>query len=305
MVKYSVVVPVYSGELTLIELNRQLASFFIENGFEYELIYVYDCGKDNSLNILHQIKKEFHNVKILKLHRNFGQHNAIICGIKYASGDFIITIDEDLQQAPKDIMKLIKKQYEGNFDVVYGKYTELKHTGFRNITSFLLKKLLSVSLPDLHKDYSAFRLIKKNIAKKTLEMNNSYTFLDGYLSWLTNNANSVEVSHFERYAGRSSYNFRMLLNHTINILFTFSKVPARVLSSVSFIVFFSFLGYAIYLFIRKILFNDLITGYSSTIIILGMGIGSILFGLSIIAEYLYRINLKVTKNLNFFEEEIS
>lgn len=304
MHKYSVIIPVFSGELTLTELNKQLHSFFIKNELDYELIYVYDCGKDNSWNILQEIKKEYNNIRTIRLFRNFGQHNAIICGIKYSSGDFIVTIDEDLQQNPKDIFKLVEKQKEGDYDVVYGKYDEPKHAFFRNITSILLKNLLSVSMPDMHKDYSAFRLIKINIAKKTLEMNNSYTFLDGYLSWLTRNVSSVEVAHFERYAGVSSYNFKKLLHHTINILFTFSKLPIRILSTVSFIVFFSFGLYATYLFIRKIIFNDLITGYSSTMIILGMGIGLILFGLGIIGEYLYRINLKVTKNLNFFEEEI-
>lgn len=304
MDKYSVIIPVYSGELTLNELNKQLHSFFTENELWYELIYVYDCGKDNSWNILQKLKKEYKNIRAIRLYRNFGQHNAIICGIKYSSGDFIVTIDEDLQQNPKDILKLIQKQHEGDYDVVYGKYDEPKHSSFRNVSSILLKNLLSVSMPDMHKDYSAFRLIKVNIAKKTLEMNNSYTFLDGYLSWLTRNISSIEVTHFERYAGVSSYNFKKLLQHTINILFTFSKLPIRILSTTSFIVFFSFGLYATYLFLRKIIFNDLITGYSSTMIILGMGIGLILFGLGIIGEYLYRINLKVTKNLNFFEEEI-
>lgn len=304
MHKFSVVIPVYSGEHTLTELNDQLHSCFIENGLSFELIYVYDCGKDNSWEVLQKIKKSYKNIRVIRLYRNFGQHNAIICGIKYCLGDFIVTIDEDLQQKPNDIIKLIQKQQEKDYDVVYGKYGEPKHSSYRNISSLLLKNLLSFSMPDMHKDYSAFRLIKVNIAKKTLEMNNSYTFLDGYLSWLTRNVTSVEVSHFERFAGVSSYNFKKLLLHTINILFTFSKLPIRILSTISFLVFFSFGLYATYLLIRKIVYNDLITGYSSTMIILGMGIGLILFGLGIIGEYLYRINLKVTKNLNFFEEEM-
>ena len=194
---YSIIIPVYNGEQTLLALNQRLHNFF-EKKSTFEIIYVYDCGKDNSWEVLLKIKKDFPDtVKLIRLSRNFGQHNALICGFEYAKGDFIITMDEDLQHAPEDIEMLIAKQQEKDYDVVYGKYETRKHSGFRNLGSSLLKKIIDIGIPDIHPDYSAFRLIKSGIAKTCINMRNSYTFLDGYLSWITTHCGSCIVSHHE------------------------------------------------------------------------------------------------------------
>ena len=133
--KYSIIIPVYNGEQTLVALNQKLHNFF-EKKSTFEIIFVYDCGKDNSWEVLLGIKKKFpETVKLIRLSRNFGQHNALICGFEYAKGDFIITMDEDLQHAPEDIQILIEKQQEKDYDVVYGKYETRKHSGFRNLGS--------------------------------------------------------------------------------------------------------------------------------------------------------------------------
>jgi len=302
--KYSVIIPVYNGELTIEELAKQLIAFFQSEKFDFEIIFVCDCGKDKSWEIIKKLKNKNENIKGIRLSRNFGQHNAIICGIKHAQGDFVITMDEDLQHSPSDIIKLINKQKDNDFDVVYGKYNEKQHAVHRNITSSILKRLLSFSIPDLHQDYSSFRLIKYSVVIKTIELNNSYTFLDGYLTWITTNVGSIEITHYERFAGESSYNLKKLSKHALNIFITFSAVPIRFLTIMSFFIFVVFSIYASYLIIRKILFNDLFTGYASTMILLGMGFALILFGLGIIGEYLHRINLKTTKKPNFFEGEI-
>ena len=149
-------------------------------------------------------------------------------------------MDEDLQHDPNDIELLIDQQVLSQADVVYGEYETLEHSNFRNLTSRIVKKLLNIALPELNKSYSAFRLIKAEVAKETLQMHNSYTFLDGYLTWITSSFSSVIVSHRERYAGESSYNFTKLINHLFNIIFTFSKkLPVKVLtfSSILMIVF--------------------------------------------------------------------
>lgn len=305
MTKYSVIIPVYRGALTIRKLAYGIRDFFNSHNLPYELIFVYDNGPDNSWEEIQLLKSELgDNLKGIKLSRNFGQHNALICGFKHASGEYIITLDEDLQHNPQDILKLINKQKEKDYDVVYGKYNELKHSSFRNITSITLKKLLEISIPDLHPDYTAFRLIKSWAARQTLTMNNSYTFLDGYLSWVTTNVSSVTVSHEERIEGKSSYTLGKLINHAINIFVTFSLVPIRVLTYISFIIFLSSIFYTSYISFRKIFFQDLVPGYASTMIITGLGLGLTLFGLGIIGEYIHRINLKTTRKPNFLEKEI-
>lgn len=296
---YSIIIPVYNGEQTVENLYTRIKQFFADK-YNYEVIFVYDCGKDNSWEALLRIKMQNpQNVKLIRLSRNYGQHNALICGFEYAKGDFIVTMDEDLQHAPEDIQKLIDKQNEMDYDVVYGKYEIRNHSGFRNAGSSILKRIIDVGIPDIHPDYSAFRLIKAGIAKSCITMRNSYTFLDGYISWITTNCSSCIVSHSERQGGVSAYTFSKLINHTINIFVTFSNLPIRFLTKLSFFVLFVMTLYSTYIIIRKLVFNDLAMGYPSLVIIVGFGVGLIMLALGIIGEYIYRINLKTTQRPNY------
>ncbi|MFC6998585.1 glycosyltransferase family 2 protein [Rufibacter roseus] len=300
MLTYSVVIPVYRGEFTIAPLAEKLVSFFEASHLSFEIIFVYDQGPDNSWHVLQQLTTTYSAyIKAIKLSRNFGQHNATICGFERAEGEFIITMDEDLQHQPNDIALLIEEQKKDDYDVVYGKYNELKHSSFRNLTSVALKKMLEVSIPDLHPDYTAFRLIKRNVALATIRMNNSYTFLDGYISWVTTHTSSVTVQHEERIAGKSSYTLQKLINHAINIFVTFSVLPIRLVTFSSFIVFTVSVLYSIYLLVRQLVYNDLISGYASMMISIGLGTGLILWSLGIVGEYLHRVNLKTTQKPNF------
>jgi len=296
---YSVIIPVYNGEKTVRRLFERINATLL-NKSPFEVIFIYDCGKDNSWNELVKLKADFPEViKVIRMSRNFGQHNALICGFEHASGDFVITMDEDLQHAPEDIVKLIEKQAEDDYDVVYGKYEIRKHSGFRNLSSTLLKKIIDIGVPDIHPDYSAFRLIKKTISKSLTEMRNSYTFLDGYISWVTTHCSSCLVSHSERQGGVSAYTFKKLVGHTINIFVTFSNLPIRLLTTMSFLVLVFMSAYSIYVLIRKLLYNDLALGYPSLIITIGFGVGLIMLALGIIGEYIFRINLKTTRRPNY------
>jgi polyisoprenyl-phosphate glycosyltransferase len=302
MIEFSVVIPVYGGSLTLSDLVGQIDSFFKSKNLSFEIILVHDCGFDNSWEVINKLYSEYANIKAIKLTRNFGQHNAIICGFKHAEGSFIITMDEDLQHSPSDIEKLIDKQRSGGFDIVYGKYETKKYSFFRKTTSDLLQQLIKLGIPELHKDYSSFRIIKSSIAKYTLDFNNSYTFIDGYLAWITKNVTSVTVDHFERSAGKSAYSIKRLTEHAVNIFVTFSILPIRFITMLSFVTVFFLVAFSSYLVLRKIIFDDLVSGYTSISLILGIGFSAVLFGIGVIGEYLFRINLKTTNKPNFIEE---
>ena len=125
-----------------------------------------------------------------------------------------------------------------------------------------------------------------------------------YISWITKNCSSCYVSHNKRIGGKSAYTYKKLLSHTFNILFTFSNLPIRFLSLLSILVLFVVVLYSIYIIIRKFYFNDFVAGYPSLIIAIGISLGLILMALSIIGEYLYRINLKTTKKPNYQIDEV-
>lgn len=305
MNKISIIIPVYHGEATIAPLFEKIKEACEKHTYSYEVLFIWDCGPDQSWQQIQLLKNSYpDHIMAIHLSRNFGQHNAIICGFEHASGDFIVTMDEDLQHDPSEIQKLIEKQKSGDFDVVYGKYAQRKHNSFRNITSRTLKKMLEIGIPELHKDYSAYRLIKKETAKACINMQNSYTFLDGYISWITTNVSSVEVTHSTRQAGESSYTLKKLIAHSINIFVTFSSLPIKIVTwlSLSFFAFTFF--YTIYTLIQKLFFKSLIPGYTSIMVLLGFGIGAILFGISVLGEYIHRINLKTTKRPNYSVKQI-
>ena len=301
----SVIIPVYNGEKTIeLLFSGILNAFEKHKDFKPEIIFVYDCGGDNSWEIIKKIVSTHKNIaQGIRLSRNFGQHNALICGFEVASGDFVVTIDEDLQQDPEDIFKLIEKQEEDDYDVVYGKFNTLNHSAFRNITSNILKKLLKWGIPDLHPDYSAFRLIKRDIYQTLPKLENSYSFLDGYLTWITTHVSSTPVTHKYRQDGKSSYNLKRLIEHSINIFVTFSNLPIRILTFSSVIVFFATIIYSAIIVYQRFVGQISIPGYASLIITLGLGIGAILLGLGIVGEYIYRINLKTTKRPKYLSIE--
>jgi len=305
MTDYSIIIPVFRAEKTLVKLFNQCKEVFEKHDKTFELIFVLDNNNENAWLTIKNLKNENPGlVKGIFLSRNFGQHNAIICGIKYSSSSFIITMDEDLQQSPYDISLLINKQKEKNSDVVYGDFIAQKNKFYRSLTSRLLKKLLKIGIPDLNNHYSTFRLLKSDIAKSLLNMNNSYTFLDGFLSWVTDNISFVIVGNNKSEAGKSSYSLVKLVEHSINIFITFSKLPIRLISISSFFLFVVSLLYSVFILLRKIIYNDLITGFASLAVILGFGFGFTLLGISVLGEYLYRINSKTTNRPNFYEKEI-
>lgn len=302
---YSVIIPVFHGEKTLERLHAEIRSFFESAGKPYEIVWVYDCGPDQSWEVIKKLKAAFpKETTAIRLRRNFGQHNALICGFSHARGDYFITMDEDLQHSPADIQQLIQEQQRGDFDVVYGKFETLQHNRFRSITSRLLQQLLKTGIPGLHPDYSAFRLIRREVALHALQMHNSYTFLDGYLTWITTQVSSIAVSHATRAAGKSSYNLKKLVEHSINIFVTFSNLPIRLLTYSSVLIFLLSAIYSSYIIVRKLVYDDFITGFATIAIFLGMGFGFVLLGMGIIGEYLYRINLKTTRRPIFIEAEV-
>jgi len=276
----SVVIPVYNGGKTIPELCRKVKEELGAN-YTYEIIFVHDYGRDNSWPVITEIiNRNPDTVRGFKLSKNYGQHNAILFGIKEAMGDFIITLDEDLQHNPAFISKLLKKQKEGDFDVVYARFKELKHPGLRIRTSELLRRVLKIIVPGIFPYYSPYRLLKRNVAKQITFLKNSYTFIDGYLGMKTESFGYIDAEHFKRLDGVSSYSYYKLFRHAIMIAFAYSPLKRWILTSA---LVFNALSIGCYLS------YGIISG-SSTIRILCMlsgFIGIILLLIGLIAEAIH------------------
>lgn len=297
----SVVIPAFRATRSLRLLTEMLLN---ATGMEVkEVILVFDAGKHQTWQEAQALAMRYPQVTAVRLGRNFGQHNATICGIQYCTSDLVVTMDEDLQHHPEDIPKLVKCMQDNAYDVVYGKYKVRKHRWWRNTTSMLLKRLLRTGMPGLHPDYTSFRLIRRQVAIELLGMRNTYTFLDGYLTWLTSSVGSCEVDHGEG-AEASSYSFVQLLRHTVNILFNFTSIPVRVLTALTVATLTVSMGYTGFTVVSAIFDKDFLIGFPSIVALLGLGFGMMLLGLTVIVQYISRINEKVTERPTFIVREV-
>ncbi len=289
----SVVIPVYRAATILPKLHQRLVAALLSCTDNYEIIFVEDCGGDRSWEVIQKIAQADIHVKGIKLSRNFGQHAATICGINESVGDWIITIDDDLEHPPEYIPDLYEKALH-KYDVVYGIYPKRTHAIWRNITSNIARWLFKKAIPSLNDDYTSFRCIKKDVASVLKRFDSPFPFVDGYLSWITNNYATVLVSHGNRGAGVSNYNFRRLVTHTVNIFITFSDLPLKMASHLG--LFLSVFG-VIWIFglvVGKYMGLITVSGFASIMsaIILFGGVQLLILG--VLGEYLGRISFKVS-----------
>lgn len=287
----SVVIPVYKASHTLDELYSRIKAAVELISPKFEIIFVEDCGGDNSWQVIERLAAADARVHGIQLSRNFGQHAATICGITHTRGQWVATLDDDLEQSPESLIQLHAKALEG-YDLVYGVYPQRTHKAWRNMTSKLARWLFSKAIPSLNHAYTSYRFIRGGIARRLNQFDSPFPFVDGYLSWLTNRYATVEVLHGNRMEGTSNYTFRKLLTHTINIFVTFSDLPLKLATWVGFI--FSGVGL---LLLGGTLFGKVfglitVSGYASLMgaVVLFGGIQLLILG--ILGEYIGRMNFK-------------
>lgn len=225
---YSVVVPVYNSEHTLQELYHRIKETF-ENAIQqdFELILIDDSSKDKSWEVMELLHEKDKRVKIIELARNCGQHNAILCGFTFVSGDYIITMDDDLQHPPEEIVKLVKHmENRQSIDVVIGNYESKKHSWYRNIGSKAANLLMSFTENKrMNLQLTSFRLMKRDIVNAMLEIHISTPRIGYLLLLVTNRIENVTVHHDERKVGRSQYTLKRLIHDFTNNIFTNTVFP--------------------------------------------------------------------------------
>ena len=293
----SVVIPVYQGANTLGLLYKRLNATMMKLKKPFELIFVDDGSSDDSWKILEGLYRDDSHIRIIQLARNFGQHNALMCGFAKSHGNIVITLDDDLQNPPEEIGKLIAKLGEG-FDVVYGQYLEKKHSPFRNFGSTLVQMVYR-SIFHMQGNLTSFRALKREVVLGILSYHHHFTFVDGLISWHTRRIGYVDVQHSKRYTGSSTYSFSKLLILSVNLLTNFSIVPLQVASVIGFTLSFMGLSLALFYFLKKILYDIPVTGFATIIIAVLLFSGVQLITVGIIGEYIGRIHLNINRKPQF------
>jgi len=288
--KISVVIPVFNSEKTIAELVERLISVFNKiNEYTLELILVNDGSADDRWSQIVIQKNNFPEaVKAINLTKNYGQHNSLLCGFSFCSGDFVITMDDDLQHPPEEIEKLIEAQQLNDADIVYGMYKEKHHSFVRNFGSLFIRKTSDYK-KQTNGGGSSFRLIRKNLADIIVEKHSQhFLFLDAALNWYNTNIQLVEVKHEPRKAGKTGYTISKLVSIYLNILYYYSTKPLKVIIAGGLIS--SFVSFLIGVrFIYKKLMFDVPLGYTSIIVAIMFSTSLILFCLGVIGNYLYKL----------------
>lgn len=291
--RVSVVIPVYNSSMILPKLIERLNCVVPKCASAWEIILVNDASQDQSWEIIKELSSRFLWIRGIDLLRNVGQHNALLCGIRHAEYDTIITIDDDLQNPPEEIPALLVK-LESGLDAVYGVPEHPQHGFLRDIASTITKIMLQNGMgAEIARNISAFRAFRSQLRESFEFYRGPFVSIDVLLTWGTTRFGSVRVRHEPRSIGSSGYTLRSLITHAVNMMTGFSVVPLQFASIVGF--GFTVLGFVTFSYVlgRFLIQGSPVPGFPFLASIIAIFSGAQLFALGVIGEYLARIHFRL------------
>jgi len=290
----SVVTPVYNGEASVGELCRRLAEVLPSISTQHEVILVNDGSRDRSWETISELCSQSSSVRGLNLMRNYGQHNALLCGIRAAKYDLVVTMDDDLQHPPEEIPRLLARLEEG-FDVVYGTPKAEQNGLMRALASRITRFALSAAVgSDVAKNVSAFRIFPTQLRDAFAGYQSPFVSIDVLLTWATTSFGATTVAFQPRHSGSSNYTFTKLVRHALDMMTGFSTAPLQLASLIGFTCTLFGLGVFIYVFVRYCLEGS-VPGFPFLASIIAIFSGAQLFALGVIGEYLARMHFRSMK----------
>jgi glycosyltransferase involved in cell wall biosynthesis len=288
----SVVIPVYNSEQSLSLLIGRLKPVLTSSCEHFEVILVNDGSSDRSWDTIISLSEQFSWLRGINLMRNYGQHNALLCGIRQAKQALIITIDDDLQNPPEEIPRLIARLDEG-YDVVYGTPQVQQHGLWRGFASTLTKIVLQSFMgADTAKQVSPYRAFRTELREAFRQYQGSFVSIDVLLTWGTARFSSVPVRHEPRTLGRSNYSFSSLLRLAVNMMTGFSILPLQVTSFLGVACTIFGLCILIYVLVSFLVHGSSVPGFPFLASIIAIFSGAQLLALGIIGEYLARMHFR-------------
>lgn len=284
----SVVIPVYNGSDSLPDLVEALGAVLPEIANRFELVLVNDGSPDHSWQVITRLARQYRWVRGVDLMRNYGQHNATLCGIREARYEVIVIMDDDLQNPPAEIPKLVRKLDEG-YDVVYGVPRRRHQAWWKSLASVIVKRAIAAVMGvRTVRDIGAFKAFRADLRKAFETFHSPDVLVDVLLSWGTSRFASVTVDESARSVGKSNYTLFKLIKVSLLVLTSYTTIPLRFASLIGFL--FTLFGVGVLVYVLVVYFTaGSIPGFPflvSTVIIFS---GVQLFALGIIGEYLARV----------------
>lgn len=304
MKKVSFVIPCYRSEHTLPHVVAEIQEKMKDlKQYEYDIFLVNDCSPDDTIGTIRKLCQEHENIKGISFTKNFGQHSALMAGLRYSDGNYVVCLDDDGQTPADEVDKLLAKLDEG-YDAVYAKYEHKQHSAFRNLGSRLNERMTRIMLEKPAELYvSSYFAVKKFVVDDMVRYENSYPYVIGLVLRATKNITNVTVNHREREEGSSGYTLKKLISLWFNGFTAFSVKPLRLATAAG--AFSAFVGfiYGIYTVIKRLVNPDVPMGFSSTMAAIVFFGGMIMLMLGLIGEYIGRIYISLNNSPQYVIRE--
>ncbi len=304
MKKVSFVIPCYRSEKTLEHVVEEIKNKMKElTEYSYEIILVNDCSPDGTHEVIRKLCESNAEVKGLHFARNFGQHSALMAGLRESRGDYVVCLDDDGQTPANEVDKLLHKLEEG-YDAVYAKYDHKQHSLFRNLGSKVNERMLRIML-DKPKDLyvSSYFAVRRFVVNDMIRYENSYPYVIGLVLRTTQKITNVTVTHREREVGNSGYTMKKLLNLWFNGFTAFSVKPLRIATIIGSMSAVAGFAYGIYTIVKKLVNPNVPLGFSSTMAAIVFFGGMIMIMLGMIGEYIGRIYISMNNSPQYVIRE--
>ena len=302
----SLVIPVYNEEANLPRLIERLRSVMKTTGRSYEIIFVDDGSRDNSLPVLKSFLI-YPEVKVVELTRNYGQHAAVFSGFSIVQGQIVITLDADLQNPPEEIPNLIRVMEEGDYDVVGTIRKERKDSFLRTFPSRIInavtRKMTKVNMSDWGCMLRAYR---RNVVERMVNCHEHSTFIPALATYFSKRVTEIEVGHQERHAGESHYSLRKLINLQFDLVSSFSDFPLKFIMYAGIGMAFLGVSFGAFLAIARLVYGAswAAQGVFTLFAVLFAFVGLQFFALGVMGEYIGRIYREVRKRPEYMIERI-
>ncbi len=301
---YSVVIPVFNSQKIIKQTVDRTCSALDALEVNYEIILINDGSYDSSWSVISALASRVSSVKAVNLLRNYGQHSANLCGFKVAKGDYVITMDDDLQNPPEEIEKLINT-IDDNCDLVIGEFEVKKHSFIRRVGSKIIGRLIKkVFYGDDDLVLTNFRLIRKDVIDRVCEYKSTLPYIPGLLVMFSSDRRNVLVEHHSRNSGKSNYNFRRIMKLVFSILFNYSSIPLVVMAGLGFFVSLISFILSFYYLIGSLMSGTSVPGWTTLVVMLSFFNGVLILILSIIGEYVIRMLRESGSQNSYYIKEI-
>lgn len=298
--KLSFVIPCYrSAESVGNVIDRIIATVKKDGRYDYEIICINDYSPDNTLEVLKKLAEGNKRIKVLALSKNFGQHSALMAGYNHVTGDIIVSLDDDGQNPPEEMFKLIDKLEEG-YDLVSARYPNKKHNLVRRLgskVSFLMSRTLVGMPKDI--DLNSYCVFRRFIADEIVKYDNAYPFVHGLMLRVTRNIANVDIQHQEREIGSSGYTFSKLLGLWMNGFTAFSEKPLRLASITGILSAVIGFFYGAFSVVQKIMNPEMMVGVNAIIATMLFLAGLIMFFIGLLGEYIGRMYICINNAPQF------